>query len=112
MAGAVTPIVGVQLSILQSPEIAREQEALALQTQSATIYAPALIAKHDQLAAETVQMLQRVDRHGVPDALAGDHNHDHADRRPSAGRRSSDGKTVALAATHPRGLGALVDVSA
>src|SRR5438093_634522 len=113
MAEGVAAIANVQLTVLQAPEIARAQVPIAAQAQIANAQAPAIIAKQDQDALETVQQLQQADRHSVPDTLDGRPGGELPTYRERPARsRSIANLAVPLAAAHPRGLGALVDVRA
>jgi len=109
----ISQVANVQLSVLQSPEIARAQAPLATQAQLANAAVPGIIAKNDQDAAQTVQALQQTTWHGVPDSLSGSPPREAPTYR-DAGRRNRPlgEKIIALAAAHPRGIGALVDVRA
>jgi hypothetical protein len=65
------------------------------------------------MALETVQQLQEADGHGVQDALSGKPNEERPTYRERSGRTPrADAKAEPLAAAHPRGVGALVDVRA
>jgi len=114
MADAIAAISNVQLGLLQSPEIAREQIPITAQVQLASAQAAAIIAKEDQDAREMVQHLQQVSSHGVQEALSGPPDRDSSafrQRRPGV-REPVAAKAVSLAAAHPRGLGSLVDFRA
>ena len=113
MAVNAATLANVQLSMLQAPEIAREQVPVLAQAQLASAEAPSLIAQHDQEMAESVQKLAATDWARAQDALSGTPQRDLSAYRQGT-RRSPrlDEKVVALAGAHPRGIGALVDVSA
>jgi len=100
----------VQLGLLQSPEIAREQIPITAQVQLASAQAAAIIAKEDQDAREMVQHLQQVGSHGVQEAL--NDRDSPASRRRSRQREPVASRAIPLAAAHPRGLGGLVDLRA
>jgi hypothetical protein len=114
MADAISAINNVQLGLLNSPEIAREQIPITAQAQLANAQAAAAIAKQDQDASEMVQRLQQTDSAGVQDALSGRPGGDASAFRRRRQRVSEPvaAKAVPLAAAHPRGLGDLVDFRA
>ena len=113
MAEAISALASAQLIVLQAPEIAREQVPIAAQAQLANAQAPAIIAKHDEDARETVQQLHEAQWHGVRDALQGNPGHElPSDRRSGARPGGLAERAIPLAAAHPRGLGALVDIRA
>ena len=113
MAVNITTLANVQLSVLQAPEIARAQAPIAAQAQLANAQAPGIIAQHDQEMAETVQQLEPAEWAGVPDALTGAPGQELPQYRQGMRRNQPlQEKIVALAAAHPRGIGALVDVQA
>jgi hypothetical protein len=113
MAVNITTVANVQLSMLQAPEIAREAVPIVGQAQLANSQAPAIIAQHDQEMAETVQHIDPTDWARTPDALAGAPAREQPGYRQHARRnRPLEEKAVALAATHPRGVGSLVDIQA
>jgi hypothetical protein len=113
MADAISAIASVQLGVLQSPEVAREHVPIAMQAQIANAQAAAVIAKHQQEALETVARLQEVEGHGVGDALdASPERGSGYPRRRGRQRPPVQHKAEAVAASHPRGVGALVDVRA
>jgi len=113
MAVGIATLSNMQLSVLQAPEIAREQVPFLAQAQAANAQAPAIIAGFDRIAAETVQRLERAQSGGVPDALAGHATHE----RPAYGQsgrrnRALEEKTIVLAGAHPAWVGSLVDIRA
>ena len=111
MADGISSIANVQLSVLQLPEVVREQTPVLLQSQIIASQAPAIIRQQDEDAAETIQILQQASWRGTPDALA--HNPPRerpAYRQPAP--RPLEEKVIALAAAHPRGLGKMVDLLA
>jgi hypothetical protein len=113
VAEPISAVSSVQLTVLQAPEIARGQVPIAAQAQIANAQAPAIIAKHDQDALETVQELQQADRRGVPDTLDGSPGGElPAYRDRTAQQRALAERAIPLAAAHPRGLGATVDIRA
>ena len=114
MADAISAIANVQLGLLQSPEVAREQIPITAQAELANAQAAALIAKDDQDAQEMVQRLQQAGSDGVPDALHGQPDSQPRGWRRRRGRQSAPvtSRAEPLAAAHPRGLGALVDFRA
>ncbi|MFI5267250.1 MAG: hypothetical protein ACHQ7M_07730 [Chloroflexota bacterium] len=114
MADAISAINNMQLGLLNSPEIAREQIPVTGQVQLANAQEAAMIAKGDQDAREMVQRLQQADSRGVRDALSGQPER----ASPACGLRRSRlrepgvAEATPLAAAHPRGLGGLVDFRA
>src|SRR5487761_968751 len=113
MAEAISALSNVQLGLLQSPEIAREQIPITGQAALANAQAAAIIARDDKTAAETVHALQEIDSRGVPNALVGQRQGGSPGyrRRPPL-REPVSTRVVPLAAAHPRGLGSLVDLRA
>jgi hypothetical protein len=111
MADGISSIASVQLSVLQLPEVVREQTPVLLQSQIIASQVPAIIRQQDEVAAETVQVLEQASNNGVPDALS-----HHPPRERPAYREPVRGavqeKVTALAAADPRGLGRMVDVRA
>ncbi|HEX6511841.1 MAG TPA: hypothetical protein VF157_06060 [Chloroflexota bacterium] len=113
MADPISAVNSVQLGILQAPEIAREQIPITAQSQLANAQAPAVIAQHDEQARETVQVIEHAENPIVRDALSGPPNGQLPAYNGRRDRRGDlAGRAVPLAAAHPRGLGALVDLRA
>lgn len=114
MADPIAYVANVQLGYVQAPEIAREVVPIAAQVQIANEQAAAIIARYAEEAVETVQQLVPLETAGVPDTLAGSPNHERPSYREARRRvrEPVQSRAVPLAAAHPRGLGATVDVSA
>ncbi|HVA24355.1 MAG TPA: hypothetical protein VMW62_08180 [Chloroflexota bacterium] len=112
MADAIAGISNVQLGLLQSPEIAREQIPITAQVALANAQAAAIIARDDQAARGMVQRLQETDSQGVRDALSGRPDADSSRFHRRRPRQPVTSRAIPLAAAHPRGLGALVDFRA
>src|SRR6185437_8455801 len=117
MPDPISAAASVQLGFLQSPEIARETAPFAGETQLANAQAATIIAEHAQQAQETVQQLPAMEHSSVEDALSGHPG----DERPSYRERNRRRRrirepvrelAIPVAAAHPRGLGAMVDVRA
>ena len=110
---SVASLANVQLSVLQLPEVAREEIPVLAQSEIMAGQTPAIIQQYDQEAAETIQTLQPADWRGVPSALDGSTTRQPPSYRdPGHFRGRLQTKTAALAATDPRGVGQLVDVRA
>jgi hypothetical protein len=115
MADAISAISSIQLGVLQSPEIAREQVPVALQAQLANAQASSVIARQQQQTLETVLELANIEGHGVPDALTGDSDREppgYGSRQRRPLREPVQHRVETVAAADPRGVGATVDVRA
>ena len=114
MATAISSLTGLQLNVLQLPEVARLEVPILAQAQLANAQVPAIIQHGDQQASETIQVLREADSHTVGDSLGSSTRRERPSyREPS--RQQGHGfqaQAVILAATHPRGLGQLVDFRA
>src|SRR5579884_4301339 len=114
MPDPISAVASVQLGFLQSPEIARETAAFAMEAELAA-QAATIIAEHAQQAQETVQQLPAMEHSSVSDALAGNPEGEpptYRERRRRRIREPVRELDVPVAAAHPRGLGAMVDVRA
>ena len=114
MPDPISAAANVQLGMLQSPEIAREQVPIAAQAQLANEQAPNVIAKQQQDAQETVQQVAQADNPNVQDALSGNPDREPPTYRQRGRRRATPAQPPATPAAvpHPRGIGDLVDVRA
>jgi hypothetical protein len=115
MPDPISAVASVQLGFLQSPEIARETAPAAAQAQLANAQAATIAAEHAQQARETVQQLPALEHASVQDALAGEPNGERPSYRERRRRRVREPVrelVIPLAAAHPRGLGAMVDIRA
>lgn len=109
---AISSIANLQLSVMQLPEVAREEVPILASTQLANAQAPAIIARQDRDASETVQSLEQLGSGGVsetPDRGPRRERPAYSEhpRSPRLGERR-----LTLAAAHPFGVGLLIDVSA
>jgi len=110
---SVSPIANMQLNILQLPEVARIEMPVLAQAQLANAQVPAIVAREDQDAAETIQMLRQADRRAAGSGTGGATARERpAYRDPSRRPYRLTSKVTALAAAHPRGIGQLVDLRA
>jgi len=113
VADSVSAVASVQLNVLQSPEVARQDAPVLREAVLAGAQTPAIMARIDQEAKETVQQLEELRNPTVPDTLAGSPERERPSYRPSARRTARGGVRVEeLAAANPRGVGVLVDVRA
>src|SRR5579884_2806163 len=113
MPDPISAVASVQLGFLQSPEIARETAPYATIEQLGNAQASTIIAEHAQQAQETVQQLPAMEHSTVSDALAGSPDGERPTYRQRDRRRIREPVrelAIPVAAAHPRGLGAMVDV--
>ena len=112
MADGISAAAGVQLSVLNMPELAREQVPVAQQAALANAQVRAIVDKADEEADETVQRLDEGHWRGVSNSLSGHPNgQPRAYREPVRAPRLRE-RAIPLAAAYPYGMGQMVDVSA
>lgn len=111
---SIASIANVQLSVLQLPEVAREQVPLLYQEQLTNAQVAAVVQHYDEEAGRTVQVLPQVDRRPVPTATDGSTARQAPGygRQARSGKQRFEGRLRMLAAAHPSGMGLYVDMRA
>lgn len=102
-------ISNMQLTVLNLPQVAHDLVPAAQAAQLANAQAPAIIRHQDQQAAETVQQTHAAEGNRIENELSGEG----AQYEPSAdGRRQPKREQTSekRRASHPMGIGALVDI--
>jgi len=114
MATAISSLTGLQLNVLQLPEVARLEVPILAQAQLANAQVPAIIQHEDREASETVQILREADSHTVGNSLGGSTRRERSSYREPTRQQGQrlQAKAVALTVMHPRGLGQLIDFRA